>query len=186
MQYAQFNIDGHKILLDVSEKHSLDNHMDSLVELEKPSEESTLFMICYGSYRPQPGVSDEQAVEDLLIAKDHWLGHVDGADCHMIAFHDFEQFPVEHLGHSTRIPFAAVIQASPEIIEAIGSDKSVRAVSAFLRYGDVSVPINVLNRPGIIALKGIEKRHGQQSITLANWREHIDPVRAVRTSQKIA
>ena len=30
MQIAQFNIDGHKILLDVSEKYSLDNHMDSL------------------------------------------------------------------------------------------------------------------------------------------------------------
>lgn len=186
MQIAQFNISGHKILLDVSEKHSLDNHMDSLVELEKPSEETTPFMICYGSYRPQPGISDEQAADDLLIAKDHWLGHVEGAGCHMIAFHDFEAYPVEHLGHSTRIPFAAVIQASPEIIEAIGTDKSVRAVSAFLRYEGYSVPVNVLNRPGIIALKGIEKRHGQEIITLANWREHIDAERAVRTSQKIA
>lgn len=185
MQIAQFNIDGHKILLDVSEKYSLDNHMDSLVELEKPSEESTPFMICYGSYRPQPGISDEKAVEDLLTAKDHWLGHIAGSDCHMIAFHDFEALQVEHLGHSTRIPFAAVIQANPEIIEAIGTDKTVRAVSAFLRYEGYSVPVNVLNRPGIIALKGIEKRHGEVVITLTNWRDHIDPDRAVRTSQKI-
>lgn len=186
MQYAQFEISGHRILLDVTEKYSLDNYMDELAEVEKPSEETTPFLVCYGSYRPQPGVSGVQAMEDLLIAKDHWLGYVDGAKCHMIAFHDLIPYAEEQLGFSTRIPFAAVIQASPEVVESIGDENSVRAVTGFLRYGDISVPVNVLNRPGIIALKGIEKRFSKEPVTLANWKDRVDSERASRISRKIA
>jgi len=71
------------------------------------------------------------------------------------------------------------------VIEQIGDKASVQAVTGFLRYAGMSPATNILNRPGVIALKGIERRVKDGPVNPADWRKHIDRDRAKRTARAI-
>lgn len=172
-------------LVDANELQTLEVFKSEFKEL--PFKEEGDFYVCYGSYCPQPGIGPEDALEDLLQARDHWLGHIRRDKGHGIAFHDVEAYAGTTIGkRSIRIPFSAVIQAEPEIIDAIGGD-GVQAVTAFLRFQhDMTALDNIFNRKGLMALKGIERRHRGAEVTLQNWKGFADAERAKRVASKIA
>lgn len=190
MQYAIIQLplkDGgtKKVIIDAIEHFSLQDHQATFEEIALPPEyEGWPFYVCYGSYKPQPGTDPTQAVADLQDAKDHWLGWVLGDKGHTIAFHDCVNSEPQALGASIYIPFAAVIQAPEQVLTLIGND-SKTAVSAFLRYSEMSMLTNVLNRPGIIAFKGIEKRQATEVRSLENWKSFVDTARMHRVARKI-
>ncbi|MFG8764925.1 hypothetical protein ACEOVB_29470 [Pseudomonas aeruginosa] len=171
-------------LVDANELQTLELFKEEFQEL--PFKEEGDFFVCYGCYCPQPGIEAEEALGDLLEARDHWLGHVNRDKGHGIAFHDVEAYAAFKLGkRAIRIPFAAVIQAEPEVIEAIGG-KGVQAVTAFLRYQqDMGALDNIFNRKGLMAIKGIERRQRDAEVTLQNWKEFADAERAKRVASKI-
>jgi len=171
-------------LIDANEIQTLEVCKADFQEL--PFKEEGAFFVCYGCYWPQPGIEAEEALGDLLEARDHWLGHVRRDKGHGIAFHDVEAYAAIRLGgRMLRIPFAAVIQAEPEIIEAIGGS-SGQAVTAFLRYqNEMSALDNIFNRKGLMAIKGIERRQRDAEVTLQNWKEFADAERAKRVASKI-
>ena len=196
MQYALIEIQDRKLLIDANEIQSLNEFNDSIAELETPdwSESSkgrrpfsTIFPyhICYGSYMPQPGIDEKKGVEDLTFARDHFLGFVQREKCHVIALSDINVMDALPVGRTFHIPFAALVQASDFVIGEIGEKRSSRAVTGFLRYKNMSPATNILNRPGIIALKGIERRTNNEAISPENWRKYIDRDSAKRIAQKI-
>ena len=77
------------------------------------------------------------------------------------------------------------MQAHAPVIEQIGGKASVQAVTGFLRYAGMSPATNILNRPGVIALKGVERRVKDGPVNPADWRKHIDRDRAKRTARAI-
>lgn len=191
MQYAIVkvgNSKGEKVdrLIDANELQTLEVYADAFTEL--PFEEKGNFYVVYGIYWPQPGTEPGQALEDLLEARDHWLGHVSADKGYGIAFHDVEAYsPHSHGKHgSPRIPFSAVIQAPSEVVDKIGAKGSVQAVTAFLRLQhDMTALDNIFNRRGLMAFKGIERRQRDEEVSLANWKTFADPDRAARTAQRI-
>ncbi|MGG5276279.1 hypothetical protein [Pseudomonas syringae pv. coryli] len=190
MQYAIVkvgNSKGEKVdrLIDANELQTLELHAEAFTEL--PFEEKGDFYVVYGVYWPQPGTEPGQALEDLLEARDHWLGHVSADKGYGIAFHDVEAY-VYSSGYpaSTKIPFSAVIQAPSEVITKIGAKNSVQAVTAFLRLQhDMTALDNIFNRSGLMAFKGIERRQRDEEVSLSNWKTFADPDRAARTAQRI-
>lgn len=190
MQYAIVkvgNSKGEKVdrLIDANELQTLELYTESFTEL--PFEEKGDFYVVYGVYWPQPGTEPGQALEDLLEARDHWLGHVSADKGYGIAFHDVEAYVYSH-GYpaSTKIPFSAVIQAPSEVITKIGAKNSVQAVTAFLRLQhDMTALDNIFNRRGLMAFKGIERRQRDEEVSLSNWKTFADPDRAARTAQRI-
>lgn len=189
MQYAIIRVhnevgDQVERLVDANELQTLEVYKDSFEE--QPFEEKGKFFVCYGVYWPQPGIGSEQALADLMEARDHWLGHVYRDKGHGIAFHDVEAYATtSHNGRANRIPFSAVIQASPEVIDRIGSS-NVQATTAFLRLKhDMQALDNILNRSGLMAFKGIERRKPHFVVTLKNWKELADPDRAKSVASKI-
>ena len=182
MQYAIIKIDDAEVLIDANELHSLDRYRDAIQDQAFLDETAEPYCICYGCYMPRRSLQDKDICPEFEAMYDHWMGHVIEDKCHFIAFHEAMTFDIVPIGLSRRLPFAALIQATPEIIERIG--KRGQAVTAFPRYqDDMSVAQNILNRPGLLALNGLERR--KTPITPANWKEAVKPMRAVMQAERI-
>lgn len=188
MQYSLFEIEGRSLLIDASEFQSLNTFQDSIVDEESLNEADCPFHVCYGCYMPQPGVNEKEAREDLMFTCGHFLGFVRQDKCHIIAFVDTMAMDTEHIGMSLSIPFSALVKTTDFVIEYIGNQSSRQAVTGFLRYENMSPATNILNRLGIIALKGLERRKRWPmniGVNSANWRKSIDPERAKRIARGI-
>jgi hypothetical protein len=184
MQYAMIEIKQQKLLISANEMQSLNLFRNSIADLPYLNEAEHPYHICYGCYMPQPNTDEVKALEDFKAVQDHWIGYVDQDKCYSIAFHEAEALESLHRGKRFSFPFAALIQADESVIKKIGDQASVQAVTGFLRYLDQMTPAtNILNRPGIIALKGIERRLKQ--VIPSDWRRHIDRDRARRTAVSI-
>ena len=87
-----------------------------------------------------------------------------------------ELFGLARIGHSVRLACAALIGTVDEIPSA-----KHFALSLFPRFVSQMTPLdNTLNRPGILALKGEEKRavrHLNPDPAAADWRSFIKPER---------
>lgn len=182
MQYALIEIQQRMLLVSAHEMQSLNTFHDAITEQDKPSGAEHPYHVCYGCYMPQPGIEEAEAMDDFEAARDHWIGYIQHDKCHIIAFHDAEPMEPKRMGRAIRIPFAALVQASAPIIKKIGDRAFVQAVTGFIRYADISPATNILNRPGIIALKNIERRVKGGPLSPADWRRHIDRARAARTA----
>lgn len=185
MQYAVIEIQGRMLLIAANELQSLEAFGNTITDQNKIDEEQHPYTICYGSYMPQPDIDEKQAMEHFNSSIDSWIGYIDEDKCHLIDFHDAQPMEPEHRGLLTFIPFAALIQTHPEIIEKIGKKSQAQAVTGFLRFDEMSPATNILNRPGIIALKGVERRIKGEPVNKANWHKHIDWDRAMRTARTI-
>lgn len=184
MQYALITMKDKQFIIDAHELSALDNFHDDIVDVEpKPDENGPLY-VAYGVYKPQPGIEWEDAMGHLLERQDVWLGHIEGERCHALGFHAVEPLPPIQHGMSFSIPFAALIHAHPDLIEQIGDHDSSQAVTAFVRFWNISPADNLFERKGLLAFKGIERR-GTTTVTKENWRERIDIERAVLTALRI-
>jgi hypothetical protein len=177
MQYALFpiNEDRKMVLLDINEYAALDEHHDTIQDLEE--DETTMALkIVYGSYKPLPGVDAEKAVSDITEIKGYELGHIDDKTCRAIEFCDFHSYDPIYRGKALDIPFAALIRTHIEIPSG-----KTQAVTAFVRYKtQMSPATNILNRPGLFAIKAQEKR--VTDIDQQNWHTHIDEERMLRSA----
>ncbi|PRE81317.1 hypothetical protein [Burkholderia gladioli] len=184
MQYILFPLKGKQFIVDAHEYSALNTFEDSIKDVElKPDVNSPLY-VTYGVYMPQPGIEWEDAMGHLLERQDVWLGHIAGEHCHTLGFHQVDPLPPISHGMSFSIPFAALIHAHPDLIEKIGDHDSSQAVTAFVRFWDITPASNLLNRKGLLAFNGIERR-GTTTVTKENWRDHVDPERLLRTALKI-
>ncbi|MHB1758249.1 MAG: hypothetical protein ACYCT9_12220 [Leptospirillum sp.] len=175
-------------MISASEMQSLNTFHDSIVDTESLIESDCPFHICYGCYMPQRETNEKEAREDLMSTRDHFLGFVHQDKCHIIACVDVMAMDTEHIGMTLRIPFSALIKTTDFVIEQIGNQASQQAVTGFLLYNNMSPATNILNRPGIIALKGLERRRRWPmtiGVNPENWRKHIDPERAKRIASGI-
>lgn len=188
MQYALFEISDKKILMDVAEHQSLLLYEDNIKDQPFPDENSLPFYLCYGKYMNGSNhVSEEETEERFFSAVGHWLGTVILDKSYFIAFHSVEGMPPRHKGHQIYMPFAALIQADQKVIDLIANQNSCRAVTSFVRFITQMTPAtNVLNRPGVFAFKGIEKRKTKnKTISKDNWTDFIDWPRMKRTASDI-
>ena len=178
--------DTKQVVLSLSEVNSLHEHYDNIGdEFPKLKESEEQFHIAYGAYIAQPGKSPDAAIADFLLSKGLWLGLIDGNVCRIIAFHDAINVEPIKLHNLIKIPFACLIQTRSDVVEKYMSGKGALA-PCFLRYQGMAAALNIYNRPGIIAIKRVEKRLGTSGpITQDNWREHVFKDRISTTAKAI-
>lgn len=180
MQYALIEVSERKLLVDAAEVGSMNKFSDAISDADFPADDSIYQrVLAYGDYLPQPDVSEAEAQADLADLKDCWLGTIMENACHPIGLVALISFPAIRRGRSMAVPFAALVCAPEDILNQIGSRNTKRAVTAFLRYSNLSPMTNILNRKGIIAFKGIERR---ATATEDQWKSAIDEERARRTA----
>jgi hypothetical protein len=182
MQYVQIEIQSRLFLMSTREVTAVDS-FGCISDSPKPDEQTTPFVICYGAYMPQSGLSEEKALCDLLGAKGNWLGHISGPICQLIAVQDIRSFGAQKVGRMTYLRFAALIQAHESVIDEIKGGDS-QAVTGFVRYANMSPADNLLNRQGLFALKSVEHRI-KGDLTLELWDKSIDRSRVLRTAKNI-
>ena len=183
MQYALFKIGAEKfILLDACEQRDIQLHHDSIIDGEKPADD--VFELVYGAYLPQHGQADDEALVAAKAAAGFWMGTIEGAQCDAVGLEDVEFFPAVTVGHSSKIPFAALICINASTRDRIRLD-SRRALTCFVRYESQMTPAtNVLNRAGIFAIKSLVKRSGAP-LTKTNWRDQVDSKRVLNHALKV-
>lgn len=177
MQYALFKIDEQMLLLDANEYFALKNHGDQIADVAE-DEDSMPLKIVYGSYKPQRGCDEDTAVMDMAKIKGYALGHVVDSACRAIELCDFIAYAPLRRGQAVDIPFAALVRTHVELPSG-----DAQAVTAFARYGAQMTPgTNILNRPGLFALKAQERRI-RTEVSRENWRGFADEQRALRAAR---
>ena len=122
------------------------------VEDVEPIEADFSFKPIYGAYKPQPGTSPDQAKLDARRHLGARFGTIRDGACFALELCGVELGDLIRVGHSLRIPVAALVASKVEM----RSDGS--ATTVFIRYMNISPLDNVLNRPGIFALRRQEDR----------------------------
>jgi hypothetical protein len=180
MHYALFQIGlDKKGIMDVHEYSALHTFRDAIQDVDEP-EESMPLKIVYGSYKPQPEHRDVDVIRTHMEqSRGFRLGHVMADGCRAIELCDFFAFEPLRRGLALDVPFAALIRTH---VEMPTGDR--QAVTAFLRYAEQMTPAtNILNRPGVFALKAQERRPNGATVTRQNWCEFVDENRAVHAAQ---
>ena len=180
MQYAVIELaESARRLIDIHEYQALQAHLDKIKDVEE-DEASMTIKIVYGAYKVQPGHNGNAtaALEEMGRSKGFRLGHVKGDACRAIELCDFVAYDPLVQGHALSIPFAALVRTHVEM-----PTSGKQAVTAFLRYLDQMTPAdNVLNRPGLFAMKTQERRIHGAPITRENWMQFADEERAIRAA----
>ena len=185
MQYALFDGFERKFLLDALEFGVLKDWKENPVkELPDIDESVHPFHVCYGGYLLNPGVSDSDISRKIKDQTGFWLAAIDDTrmDCHSIAYYDIHTLPLILCGHQKIVPFAALIKADECIISKIASYSGF-AVTAFLRIKEWDIATNILNREGIFAFNGCERRF--RVVSKDNWQHTVSEERAIRCAKRL-
>lgn len=170
------------ILIDASEDQILLQHGDTIVDGEQPPDD--VFELVYGVYMPQPNLEAERALADASAATGFWLGAVVDTTCHAIGLEDAVFYPPVQIGHALRIPFAGLVCIGAEALAEVRTD-SARALTCFLRFREQMSPAtNILNRPGVFAIKSYDKRVSGM-LKKEDWKSRVDEDRVHRTAAKV-
>lgn len=186
MQYALMKVKEHRFLIDATEWQILKDWQTKQIKEQTDFNESEhQYYLCYGGYLLNPKTPDKNINDELKLKENFWLAAIDEyhQHCYQIAFYSIQPFPLITVGQQRIVPFAALIKANDEVIIKISS-RSNFAVSAFLRFDQYDIPTNILNRKGIFAFKGIERRH-KEPVNEHNWSEFINKGRAHRCAKDL-
>ena len=182
-QYAfvQFGLQAY--VIDSQEMESVELGEQHVVDGPGLDVQSSPIRICYGAYIGQHGCVSEQVDKDLFAAIGHWLGHLDGPTCHLIALQDVIACGPMHGDHAYRLAFAAAIQAPQEVLMRIDLQQK-RALTAFVRSKNCSPTDNILNRSGLFAFTA--QAGAAADVQLASWRGLVDHERARYAASKVS
>jgi hypothetical protein len=157
-----------------------------LVELAE--NEDLPLKVVYGLYMPaRPETTGQMAAEDAAKAVGYGLAFLDKSGVgQILGLTDLWLFPplVRRCAHGTEdsgrnFPFAALVETRHEF-----DNTSTQSVAAFLRYGNLSLMTNILNRPGVFAIHRQERR-SKTVPTQDNWRGLVDQKRACETAARV-
>lgn len=190
MQYALIEIQDRPILIDANEYGALNLLRETPVIDEPVDEGALVWKLVYGSFKPNRDRDAEEALGAMREQMGVAWGRIIARDglCRWAEVKDVETFePIRRghampAGHAADVPVAVLLATRDEIPPA-----DEQGLTLFPRYASQMDPLtNVLNRPGLLCLKGEEKRVRKQLNPLPpeDWRSLIDRERAVRTAGK--
>lgn len=177
MQYAVITLKDKKILVDAKEVIFLDkffkeNKMPNFQEFNE--EKDSIKNVVYGS------ILHNGKVEFIEHRK--WLGFafaypsLEGYKS--LSILDIHTLQTKNKGKLLFTPFAALIESDIELKITQNT-----GISAFLRYGNLDILTNVLNRECIYAIRATEKR---KKFDNSNWKDCIDESRLLKTALSIS
>lgn len=177
MQYAllQVSKDAH-VLIDANELQVL-NSEAPIVE-NKPDESSLKLKIFYGFYFQQidKKFTDAEVLSHIDDSINKWLIHLSGLKVIYLGIDEIMLLKKD----SNKTVFAALVSVSDEF----QLNSKGQAKTAFVRYHDLSIQNNLLNRLGLFSFVREEKRN-VKDLTKLNWKNKVDKERAVKNAFSI-
>lgn len=185
MQFAYLNVsDTERRIVDGQEYQWLT--ADTLPTFEdgpKINLVTSPYVLVYGGFLPQPGMSEEEAVAIVKQSRETIQFVLKEGVADDLALHDLEAYEPISRGQTFTVPVAALIQAPDWAIGQLES-RSTQAVVAMRRYSDLGPLDTVLNRSGVFAFAALEKRQ-KAPVSSAFWRESVDAKRAIKVASGI-
>ncbi|MFB1079509.1 hypothetical protein [Photobacterium damselae] len=179
-------------LVDANELKGLFDGLDYIVQNDVPDDETTLpLTLVYGVYMPQPFFEfpKSEIRRNILKSVNHWLTYLKGNTVVYCGLEDIELLDItvmKSCGHCPRphasndVAFAALMRIPQDL--KLGNGKT-QAKTVFLRWHDMDVLTNLINRDGLFSLIAPEKRI-KEELDSNNWKTFIDYQRAARYAQK--
>ncbi|PFC27731.1 hypothetical protein [Bacillus thuringiensis] len=185
MQYAVMAInDDLNILIDAVEVSALDNYAQKEDEVKVcPLEDDVQQLkVIYGVFMPQPDSKKEMIIKQVKESIGYIISHIELEEksCKIVDMQLVDIELYEKYGEGTYnpkgqyIPFAALIRANCTIPQL-----KQRAITSFLRYGNMGALTNILNRFGIFSIRD-EERRIRKEVTIEGWKEFIDESRVMK------
>ena len=165
MQYSIIKIANNPVIIDAKEGHFLNTFIKTqqMPPVQPFREESTYHSVVCGAILHNEGCES--------INPRDWVGymfaypHADGYN--MLTITDIHLTPTMASGGLTFTPFAALVESDIELNPASG-----QCISAFLRYDDMDIITNFINRECIYAMKEI--KNGNDTLEVKNWKRGIN------------
>lgn len=175
MQYAVVEMSAGNVLLDAMEFTTL--QAGKPVDDEPADETAFRWHVAYGAFWPQPYKDPATVAAELLTYQGAAFGRITReGTCRLSEVRAIELAGMVRVGHSVRYPCAVLIGTIDEI-----PPSNRFALTLFPRFTSQMDPLtNTLNRPGVLALKGEEKRAMRQlnpDPGAVDWRSFIKPRR---------
>ncbi|WP_063664359.1 hypothetical protein [Aliivibrio fischeri] len=177
-------------LLDIAEDHILSVDPSDIIESGKDKSQF-IHKLVYGRYMVQRDFSfpRSEIKRHINDAVDSWLAHISQDTVIYLSIEDIEIIDVvltsmcSHCPepHKTAdIPFAALISCPPDF----KLNNEGFAKTAFLRWHDMDIHTNLLNRMGLFAFT-YEENDPQSPFTKENWKHDIDYDKATEKALKV-
>jgi hypothetical protein len=185
-QYALAKMDDRERLFDANEVKALDVHFGAIGDTPRPTDEVRAtwpMRLMYGAFLPQRGMSLNDATQALNDCVPKWHGWVKQDACYALGVCAVKTYPLVH-SYGPRIPVAVLLQASEDTF-ALMDSMEPQAISAFVRYANLTPTENLQARPGILALKGAEKKIKTPLLMIHNWMQSIDSTRARAAAERL-
>lgn len=130
---------------------------------------------------PQSNSNIDDIKNAFELAQNYTMTYIRNDYYTLFEIYDFEIFWEYNL-YGNNIPFAALINTNLKL-----NNRNKQAVTCFTKYSNLSIVDNILNRPGIFAIKEEELRLSKSKGILSkdNWKIFIDNTRAIKVAQKI-
>lgn len=185
VQYAVMAIsEDLNILIDAVEVSALDNYAQKEDEVKVcPLEDNVQQLkVVYGVFMPQPDSKKETIIKQVKESVGYIISHIELeeesckiVDMELVDIELYEQYGKGTYNPRGRyIPFAALIRTNCTIPQL-----KQRAITSFLRYGNMGALTNVLNRFGIFSIRD-EERRIRKKVTVEGWKEFIDESRVIK------
>jgi hypothetical protein len=175
MQFALIaGADDRSVIIDAVEHACLEDY-ETPVPDEAVDESAFVWKVAYGAFLPQPGSDTDIVAARMQSLAGCAFGRITAnRTCRLSELRAIELFPVLRRGHSVYLPCAALIGTTDEIPPA----NRRGALAFFPRFVEqMDVLTNILNRPGILAIKGeVEKARKvvNPDPEACDWRQFID------------
>ncbi|UYX55865.1 hypothetical protein M3Y14_32055 (plasmid) [Bacillus thuringiensis] len=179
MQYAVMQIkEDLNILIDAMEVSALDEYGQKEDEIRVcPLDDNVQQLkVVYGVFIAQPNSEKDIVIKKVEESVNNIISHIEleQKSCCIV---DMELVDIELYKYYLKgrnIPFAALIRTNCVIPKL-----KQRAITSFLRYGNMGALTNVLNRFGIFSIRD-EERRIKKEVTLEEWKEYIDESRIIK------
>lgn len=177
MQYALLEVSKNAcVLIDANELQAL-NSEEPIIENEL-DESSFKLKIFYGFYYQQidKKFTDTQVLSHIDDSINKWLIHLSGLKGIYFGIDEIMLLKKD----SNKTAFAALVSVPDEF----QLNSKGQAKTAFVRYHDLSIQDNLLNRLGLFSFVREEKRN-INDLTKLNWKNKVDKERAVKNAFSI-
>ncbi len=184
MQFALIEVDDDRyVIVDAFENACLGDYKAPLPD-ETCDENTFLWKVAYGAFLPQPDSDADELAAKIQSFEGCAFGRITrDRTCRLSEVRAIELFPAKRRGQSIYLPCAVLIGTIDEIPPA---DRKP-ALPLFPRFVEqMDALTNILNRPGILAIKG-EVQAARKALnpdpSACDWRDFIDFHRAERIAE---
>lgn len=173
MQYSSIKLLERQMIIDTQEGLIINTFLKTkeMPQLTAFDDKNTYKTIVYGAALHNKGC------EDIDHAK--WTGFMfaypTGDGYKLLSLKEMHLCPTMMSGGLTFTPFAALVESDIPL-----DVTSHRGVSAFLRYNDMDIITNMLNRECIYAIRAIEDK-----ANFNNWRKNVDEEQLIQIALSI-